>query len=140
MVSTKFSGKFSGKFSTKFSGRFSGLQCFFVRAVPTGLVGAVFLGLLAGCAETESERQPDNAAAEANCAQGGRADDIVRKTAMAEFAEFGKSCQLYELATFPQNERETVWRVCCGGAALNYIFFPSKCVARRASALIQCNN
>jgi len=94
-----------------------------------------------GClGETEPERQADNAAATINCAQGGRADDIVRKTAMAEFTEFGKTCEPYEISTFPQNERETVWRVCCGGAALNYIFFPDKCVARRASGLIQCKN
>src|SRR5262245_60547788 len=87
-----------------------------------------------GClGETGEERQADNTVAEAtSCAQGGRADDIVRKTAMAEFQEFGKSCEPYEVSTFPQNERETVWRVCCGGAALNYIFFPGKCVARRA--------
>ncbi len=59
---------------------------------------------------------------------------------MAEFAEFGKNCELYDISTFAQNERETVWRVCCGGAALNYIFLPAKCVARRASGLIQCKN
>lgn len=105
-----------------------------------GVVGALGTASLSACAETGPETQADNAAAEVNCAQGGRADDIVRKTAMQEFTEFGKTCEPYEISTFPQNERETVWRVCCGGAALNYIFFPSKCVARRASGLIQCKN
>jgi hypothetical protein len=125
----------------------SNLQCFFVRALPIGLSMslAVSLGIgvgsFSGClGDTEGERQADNTTATISCAQGGRADDIVRKTAMAEFTEFGKTCEPYEISTFPQNERETVWRVCCGGAALNYIFFPDKCVARRASGLIQCKN
>lgn len=122
----------------------STLQCFFVRALPIALSATLFgtfVGSMSGClGDTEGERQADNAAATINCAQGGRADDIVRKTAMSEFTEFGKTCEPYEISTFPQNERETVWRVCCGGAALNYIFFPDKCVARRASGLIQCKN
>lgn len=128
----------------------STLQCFFGRALSIGRstpLAMTFLGAmsvagltLSGCLGDEPERQADNAAATISCAQGGRADDIVRKTAMAEFTEFGKSCEPYEISTFPQNERETVWRVCCGGAALNYIFFPDKCVARRASGLIQCKN
>lgn len=101
---------------------------------------AFLVGLLGCAAETGEERQPDNALAESACVQAGRADDIVRKSAMAEFQEFGKNCEIYEISAYPQNERETVWRVCCGGAALNYIFFPSKCVARRASSLITCKN
>lgn len=110
----------------------------------SGLLFCLFAGVslasLVSCAETSEERTPDNAVAESSCGQAGRADDIVRQTAKTEFQEFGKTCELYELATFPQNERETVWRVCCGGAALNYIFFPKNCVARRASALISCKN
>ena len=102
---------------------------------------ALPLATFSSCAEAGDEQRPDNTVTEgSSCAQGGRADDIVRKTAMAEFAEFGKNCELYDISTFAQNERETVWRVCCGGAALNYIFFPAKCVARRASGLIQCKN
>lgn len=95
---------------------------------------------LAGCVGEAGEQLPDTVLTESSCAQAGRADDIVRKAAMAEFQEFGKTCESYEIATYPQNERETVWRACCGGAGLNYIFFPAKCVARRASSLIQCKS
>ncbi len=98
------------------------------------------LGVIACAGETGEERQPDTALLESGCAQAGRADDIVRKAAIAEFQQFGKSCEPYEVTAYPQNERETVWRVCCGGTALNYIFFPTKCVARRASSLIDCRN
>jgi len=104
-----------------------------------GMLGIVLPGLSAGCT-TEEERQPDNALTETNCGQAGRADDIVRTQAKVEFETFGKLCQPYEISTYPQNERETVWRVCCGGAALNFIFFPAKCVARRGSGLIDCKN
>ncbi len=97
--------------------------------------------MLPGCAtDTAEERQPENTLTESNCSQAGRADDIVRKTAMTEFQQFGKSCEPYEISTFPQNERETVWHVCCGGAALNFIFYPGKCVAHRASSMIECKN
>lgn len=92
-----------------------------------------------GCT-AEEERQPDNVLTESSCGQAGRADDIVRNQAQVEFQQFGKLCQPYEISTYPQNERETVWRVCCGGAALNFIFFPAKCVARRGSGLIDCKN
>lgn len=119
-------------------------QSIFIRSLPfvaaVGLTVGFAVGLSGCLPDTAGVTPIDNAAAEVNCAQGGRADDIVRKTAMSEFTEFGKSCEPYEISTFPQNERETVWRVCCGGAALNYIFFPDKCVARRASGLIQCKN
>jgi hypothetical protein len=97
--------------------------------------------LIAGvsCAsDNAEERQVDTAVAESGCSQAGRADDIVKKTAIAEFQQFGKSCEPYEVTTYPQNERETVWRVCCGGSGLNFIFFPAKCVAHRASSLIDC--
>lgn len=96
-------------------------------------------GVAAGCT-AEEERQPDNVLTESSCGQAGRADDIVRNQAQVEFQQFGKLCQPYEISTYPQNERETVWRVCCGGAALNFIFFPAKCVARRGSGLIDCKN
>lgn len=75
------------------------------------------------------------------CKVTGRVDDIVKKESIAEFARLGRSCELYNLTATAENEQETVWRVCCGEAALTYAYYPAKCVARRSSnGLIQCQN
>ena len=75
------------------------------------------------------------------CQATGRVDDIVKKESIAEFARLGRTCELYNLNATAENEQETVWRVCCGEAALTYAYYPAKCVARRSSnGLIQCQS
>jgi hypothetical protein len=98
---------------------------------------------VAGCATDSGSRDDqtaDSVISDSSCGDSGRADAVVRKEALVEFQQYGKSCQPYEMTSFPQNDRETLWHVCCGGMALNFIFFPSKCVAHRGSGPVACRN
>ncbi|HNN96635.1 MAG TPA: hypothetical protein PKI03_30410 [Pseudomonadota bacterium] len=101
-----------------------------------GLVGGLFG--LAACAD---KQVVDDPVAAGPCRETGRVDDTVKKEAIAEFKRFGRICELYNLTANAENEQETVWRVCCGEAALTYAYYPGKCVARRTSnGLIQCGS
>jgi hypothetical protein len=115
------------------------------RGAGRGGLGLILgLGLaLSGCATDSSSREDRSSelpVSENSCGESGRADTMVRKEAVIEFQKYGKSCQPYEMTNFPQNDRETLWHVCCGGMALNFIFFPAKCVAHRGSGPVACQN
>jgi len=102
------------------------------------LTALLQLACLASCAD---KRVVDDTLPTGPCQATGRVDDIVKKESIAEFARFGRSCELYNLSATAENEQETVWRVCCGEAALTYAYYPARCVARRTSnRLIQCQS
>lgn len=109
-----------------------------VPVVVGSLPFAIALLAQGGCTPETMDQLPDGITVQASCNQANRPDAMVRKEALAEFARLGKTCEAYDLKLFAQNDRETLWKACCGAAALNYIFYPEKCVARRASGLIQC--
>jgi hypothetical protein len=102
------------------------------------LAALLSLACFSSCAD---KRVVDDTLPTGPCLATGRVDDIVKKESIAEFARLGRSCELYNLAATSENEQETVWRVCCGEAALTYAYYPAKCVARRTSnGLIQCQS
>jgi hypothetical protein len=101
-----------------------------------GLALAMLLSCLPACAD---KQVVDDPSLTGPCRETGRIDDTVKKEAIAEFKRFGRTCELYNLTATAENEQETLWRVCCGEAALTYAYYPGKCVARRTSnGLIQC--
>lgn len=102
------------------------------------LAALLSLTCVVSCAD---KRVVDDTLPTGPCQATGRVDDIVKKESIAEFARLGRHCELYNLNVTAENEQETVWRVCCGEAALTYAYYPAKCVARRTSnGLIQCQS
>jgi hypothetical protein len=86
----------------------------------------------------EDEHLPDNVLSQPDCGQHDRIDGQVRKQAVEEFTKLGKPCAEDQIQSFPQNDRETLWKVCCGPAAINFVYYTQKCVVRRSTGLLQC--
>ena len=101
------------------------------------------LGLLVTAAlfvncHPETEHLPDNTVAQVECGQKVRVDAQVKAQAIADFADQKKRCELHEMQVYPRNPRETLWHACCGGEAFNYIYYPEKCVVRKAAGPVVC--
>ena len=103
-------------------------------------LGAVVAGALIGasCAP-ESDLVADNTMPVRECGERSRIDEQVKQQAMSDFASAGKQCQPYDLHLSTTNPQETLWRVCCSGVMFNYIYFPQKCVVRKAAGPLTCN-
>lgn len=112
-----------------------------MRSLPLSLGALALVSVLATAGCKEKHVVDDTLPSTGDCSQTGRADDIVKKTAIEEFKRYRKTCELYDLALSSQNPQDTVWRVCCGEAALMFVYYPAKCVARRTSStLITCQS
>ena len=86
----------------------------------------------------ENEQVADNALLQTDCGAHDRIDAQVRRQAVEDFRNLGKPCDQDQLQIFPQNERETLWKACCGPAAINFIYYLQKCVVHRSGGLVQC--
>lgn len=86
----------------------------------------------------ENEQVADNALLQTDCGSHDRIDAQVRRQAVEDFKNLGKPCEQDQIQIFPQNERETLWKACCGPAAINFIYYLQKCVVHRSGGLVQC--
>lgn len=102
-------------------------------------LGLGLLGPVLGC-HPETDHLPDNTVAQAECGQKVRVDAQVKAQAIADFAAGAdkKRCEPYDVQIYPRNQRETLWHACCAGSAFNYIYYPEKCVVRKAAGPIAC--
>lgn len=99
--------------------------------------GLLLLGAAAGC-PPEGELVTDNTSMTSECGQRARIDNQVKQQAVTDFTAAGKTCQPYDMQISSTNPQETLWRVCCGGVAFTYIYFPQKCVVRRSAGPLEC--
>ena len=102
-----------------------------------GRAALITAGMLAGSCVPEADLASDGVLT-AECGQRERIDAQVKQQAAADFASAGKPCQPYDMQLSSTNPQETLWRVCCSGVAFNYIYFPQKCVVRKASGPNAC--
>jgi hypothetical protein len=72
------------------------------------------------------------------CGQKVRIDAQVKAQAITDLASENKRCEPYEVQISALNSRETLWSACCSGTAFKYIYYPEKCVVRRAAGPIAC--
>lgn len=91
-----------------------------------------------GC-NAETEHLPDNTVAQAECGQRLRIDAQVKAQAALDYAKAGKTCEPYNMQLSSKNSQETLWQVCCDNVRFNYIYYPEKCVVRKASGPVACN-
>ena len=103
-----------------------------------GLLGMLALAGVQSSCNPEAELVADNGLTTSDCGQRSRIDGQVKQQAAADFASAGKPCQPYDMQLTTTNPQETLWRVCCGGTAFNYIYFPQKCVVRKAAGPFEC--
>lgn len=103
-----------------------------------GLFGLLALAAAQGSCVPEAELAGDGGQTTSDCGQRERIDGQVKQQAAADFASAGKPCQPYDMQLTTTNPQETLWRVCCGGVAFNYIYFPQKCVVRKAAGPTAC--
>jgi hypothetical protein len=90
-----------------------------------------------GC-HPETEHLPDNTVAQMECGQKVRIDAQVKAQAIADLANEKKRCEPYDVQISALNSRETLWSACCEGMAFKYIYYPEKCVVRRAAGPLTC--
>ena len=107
------------------------------RCGAAALLLGVGVGAGLGC-QPETDHLPDNTVAQVECGQKLRVDAQVKAQAIADFADVKKRCEPYDLQVTPRNQRETLWHACCGGEAFNYIYYPEKCVVRKAAGPVAC--
>jgi hypothetical protein len=102
------------------------------------VLGVLALFAAQGSCTPEAELVADSGVTTSDCGQRERIDGQVKQQAAADFASAGKPCQPYDMQLTSTNPQETLWRVCCAGVAFNYIYFPQKCVVRKASGPGEC--
>lgn len=90
-----------------------------------------------GC-HPETEHLPDNTVAQMECGQKVRIDAQVKAQAITDLANEKKRCEPYDVQISALNSRETLWSACCEGMAFKYIYYPEKCVVRKAAGPTTC--
>lgn len=104
----------------------------------TGLfIASILTAALVGSCVPDADLASDGVLT-AECGQRERIDAQVKQQAAADFAAAGKACEPYNMQLTTTNPQETLWRVCCSGVSFNYIYFPQKCVVRKASGPNEC--
>lgn len=101
------------------------------------LIASILASTVAGSCVPDADLSSDGVLT-AECGQRERIDAQVKQQAAADFAAAGKPCQPYDMHLTTTNPQETLWRVCCSGFSFNYIYFPQKCVVRKASGPNEC--
>ncbi len=119
------------------------IHCFTAQAplARAGRAGLFIASILAAALSSSCVPEADLASdgvLTAECGQRERIDAQVKQQAAADFAAAGKPCQPYDMQLTTTNPQETLWRVCCSGSSFNYIYFPQKCVVRKASGPNLC--
>ena len=83
---------------------------------------------------TDLEKKAAAAASDAKV----RIDAQVKAQAILDLANEKKRCEPYDVQISALNSRETTWSACCEGMAFKYIYYPEKCVVRKAAGPLTC--